>query len=463
MPSLSNHLGMQAAHKEIMKSKAVGPPNPALWWIQSAVPLVLVLATCAPAWWPVLCEKLRRLRLALTYENLRRSIQNNCREILGCASVLVVVLLGLMFGSGGHLASAEQLDALRSLSPHVVEMRKLWPVLLHPDSLVAIQQLLRGLGACLLVLNGAAESGGGAFTPALMQLAAASGMRLLLWSNTEDYQLEGPLAGKFALYCTAITFAAQIFAAFKAMRAASTTSWRAKRILGLQYVIQVVLCLWAAFMNHFTVGNSNVANVVFSAIEAADMSAAPIFTIAACVAASENAANVAGAMHFMTAAQVTGFWWYLDFIGAMENPNSTDPFVRALLIMKSKLQMSVHGDPFALMTAGHLIQLIAMLVSSLAPCLGGFFHNNCPKAAPRHVIEKLDLVSYSPDLFGDDEDSPCCAICLGEFEEGDQLRRLPCGHQQFHSCCVDHWLSKAGRCPLCVADVQPKDEAKKED
>jgi hypothetical protein len=397
----------------------------------------------------------------MTFENLRRGIQIYWREILGSVSVFAAVLLGLTFGAGGYLASEEELEELRSLSPHVVEMRKLWPVLLHPDSLIAMQQLLRGLGACLLVCNGSAQSGGGAFTPALMQLAAASGMRLMLWSNTSDYQPEGPLAGTFALYCTAITFVAQIFAAFKAMKAASTTSWRAKRILGLQYAIQVVLCLWAAFMNHFTVGQSTTANVVFSAIEAADMSAAPIFTIAACVAASENPASVAGAMHFMTAAQVTGFWWYLDFVGVLENPSSTDPFVRAMLIFKSKLQMSVHGDPFALMTAGHIIQLIAMLVSSLAPCVGGFFPNNCPKAAPRHVIEKLDLVDYSRDLF-EEEDTPICAICLGEFEEGDQLRRLPCGHQQFHSCCVDHWLSKAGRCPLCVADVQPQNEAKQD-
>lgn len=466
MPSLSNHLGMHAAgsvHNEMIKSKAAGPPNPALWWIQSAVPLVLVLATCAPAWWPWLCEKLRRLRSAMTRENLRIVFQDHWPEFLGFTSVVVVALLGLMFGSGGYLASHEELDKIRSLSPQVVEMRKLWPLLVHPDSLVLMQQLLRGLGACLLLYRGAAESGGGAFAPALMQLAAASGMRLILWSSTTDYQPEGPLAGRFGIFCTAITFVVQMLAACKAMHAASTTSWRSKRILGLQYVIQVVLCLWASFMNHFTVGQSTATNVVFSAIDAADMSAAPIFTIAACVAASENASSVAGAMHFMAAAQILGFQWYLDFVGVMENPNSTDPFVRALLIFKTKVQMSVHGDPFALMTAGHIIQLLAMLVSCLASWgfTTGFFHNNGPKAAPRHVIEKLDLVTYTPGLFGDD-DSPSCAICLGEFEEGDQLRRLPCQHQQFHSCCVDHWLAKAGRCPLCVADVQPSNEAKED-
>lgn len=466
MPSLSNHLGMHAAekaHKVLSnQNKAAGPPNPALWWIQSAVPLVLVLVTCAPAWWPVLCEKLCQLRAALSIENLRRVVRENWLEVLGFASVALAAFLGLLLGSGGHLAGHEELEAIRDIDPQLVEMRRLWPWLLHPDSLVVMQQLLRGLGALLLMYRGAAGSGGGAFAPALTQLAAASGMRLVLWSVTTDYQPEGPLAGKFAICCTAFTFVAQLFAAGKAMHAASTTSWRSKRILGLQYVIQVVLCIWAACMNHFTVGHTPVANIAFSAIDAADMSAAPIFTIAACVAASENAPSVAGAMHFMAVAQLLGFQWYLDFVGVLENPQSADPFVRALLMFKTKLQMSVSGDPFALMTAGHIIQLFAMLVSCLATWGFniGFFKSDRPKAAPKHVIESLDLVNYTRDLFGD-EDSPCCAICLGDFEDGDQLRKLPCQHQQFHSCCVDHWLAKAGRCPLCVADVQ--NETKKED
>lgn len=468
MPSLSNHLGTHAGSVQThfgSHSKAAEPPNPALWWVQSAVPMVLVLVTCAPAWLPVLCEMLCSLRAALSMANLRRIVRERWPEFLGFATVAFAVLLGLLLGPGGHLASEKDLEAQRVLDGNVaVEMRRLWPWLLHSDSLLLMQQLLRGLGACLLMYRGGAATGGGAFTPALMQLAAASGLRVLLWSSTSDYQPEGPLAGKFGICCAAFAFAAQIFAAFKAFQVATTTSWRSKRILGLQYVIQVVLCIWASCMNHFTVGSSSAADVAFSAIDAADMSAAPVFTIAACVAAAENTPSVVGAMHFMALAQILGFRWYLDFVGVMHNPNDTDAFVRALLVFKTKLQMSVYGDPFALMTAGHLIQLFAMLVSCLAS-LGfnmGFFNSNRPKAAPKHVIEKLDVVTYTSDLFQDDENA-CCAICLSEFEDGDQLRRLPCGHQQFHSCCVDHWLSKAGRCPLCVADIQEDKSTKKED
>ena len=48
-----------------------------------------------------------------------------------------------------------------------------------------------------------------------------------------------------------------------------------------------------------------------------------------------------------------------------------------------------------------------------------------------------------------------CAVCQCEWEEHDEVRVLPCGHQ-FHTCCIDRWLSKhKACCPLCKADVRP--------
>jgi hypothetical protein len=42
-----------------------------------------------------------------------------------------------------------------------------------------------------------------------------------------------------------------------------------------------------------------------------------------------------------------------------------------------------------------------------------------------------------------------CPICLEDFEEGDQLRGLSCGHY-FHLPCVDPWLTtKNAVCPMC--------------
>ncbi|CDY60265.1 BnaC05g49290D [Brassica napus] len=49
------------------------------------------------------------------------------------------------------------------------------------------------------------------------------------------------------------------------------------------------------------------------------------------------------------------------------------------------------------------------------------------------------------------EDAECC-ICLCAYEDGSELRELPCGHH-FHCACVDKWLYINATCPLCKYDI----------
>ncbi|XP_058763599.1 E3 ubiquitin-protein ligase At1g12760-like isoform X1 [Vicia villosa] len=50
-----------------------------------------------------------------------------------------------------------------------------------------------------------------------------------------------------------------------------------------------------------------------------------------------------------------------------------------------------------------------------------------------------------------DEDAECC-ICLSAYDDGVELRQLPCGHH-FHCGCVDKWLHINATCPLCKYDI----------
>ncbi|CAF1368122.1 unnamed protein product [Rotaria magnacalcarata] len=41
-----------------------------------------------------------------------------------------------------------------------------------------------------------------------------------------------------------------------------------------------------------------------------------------------------------------------------------------------------------------------------------------------------------------------CDICLNEYKPDDILRTIPCLHR-FHSKCIDKWLKKNSKCPMC--------------
>ncbi|CAK7325667.1 unnamed protein product [Dovyalis caffra] len=55
-------------------------------------------------------------------------------------------------------------------------------------------------------------------------------------------------------------------------------------------------------------------------------------------------------------------------------------------------------------------------------------------------------------LIGDDG---TCAICLSEFEEGEELRTLPLCLHSYHAACIDMWLYSHSNCPMCRTDATP--------
>jgi len=46
-----------------------------------------------------------------------------------------------------------------------------------------------------------------------------------------------------------------------------------------------------------------------------------------------------------------------------------------------------------------------------------------------------------------------CSICLSDFEEDEEVRRLPCFHP-FHRQCIDKWLERSKMCPIDNQRIQ---------
>lgn len=48
-----------------------------------------------------------------------------------------------------------------------------------------------------------------------------------------------------------------------------------------------------------------------------------------------------------------------------------------------------------------------------------------------------------------------CAVCLGEYEEGENYRTLPECNHSFHVPCINMWLYSHPTCPVCRASATP--------
>ncbi|KAF8027138.1 hypothetical protein BT93_E0146 [Corymbia citriodora subsp. variegata] len=69
------------------------------------------------------------------------------------------------------------------------------------------------------------------------------------------------------------------------------------------------------------------------------------------------------------------------------------------------------------------------------------------------LVAAIPTMKFDQKAFSSIEDAQC-SICLGEYQEGEELRIMPKCEHNFHLSCIDTWLRKRSTCPVCRLRLQ---------
>ncbi|XP_062105814.1 uncharacterized protein LOC133817337 [Humulus lupulus] len=83
------------------------------------------------------------------------------------------------------------------------------------------------------------------------------------------------------------------------------------------------------------------------------------------------------------------------------------------------------------------------------------FYNPVSKRLTTKVNLYYRDTPVNPKDLESDEDGKRCAICLDDFERGQEVMLTPCKHM-FHEDCIVPWAKSNGQCPVCRAVFGPK-------
>ena len=109
---------------------------------------------------------------------------------------------------------------------------------------------------------------------------------------------------------------------------------------------------------------------------------------------------------------------------------------RMLQQLPLELRLALHDDDFTADDYEDLLQLDECIVN---------------KGLDAHQISLLPTRRFSKSEL--DATERCC-ICLEKYKSHQNLKVLPCNHK-FHGKCIDKWLQKRARCPICMKDMKP--------
>uniref|UniRef100_A0A7S1MMS0 RING-type E3 ubiquitin transferase n=1 Tax=Alexandrium catenella TaxID=2925 RepID=A0A7S1MMS0_ALECA len=134
-----------------------------------------------------------------------------------------------------------------------------------------------------------------------------------------------------------------------------------------------------------------------------------------------------------------------------------------ITVVVCALRLDVEQTPFTQHLWRHCLLNFVSIVLHRILCVLLFYYlmtSDFKRGIPPDVLEnctkRLSFVKSMgknpEDLGGGDME---CSICFGPYADGEEIRKLTCGHH-FHQRCVDVWLLRhQNRCPLCLLVVGP--------
>jgi len=66
-------------------------------------------------------------------------------------------------------------------------------------------------------------------------------------------------------------------------------------------------------------------------------------------------------------------------------------------------------------------------------------------------INNFPIEKYAADTLDDEPET--CSLCVKDFKEKEELRKLSCRHR-FHKKCADDWLERLSICPNCKIELR---------
>lgn len=149
---------------------------------------------------------------------------------------------------------------------------------------------------------------------------------------------------------------------------------------------------------------------------------------------------------FWIAWNCTGIVWTFQSFNCVHSM----PTLYSICFILSVIHLILLGIPILLSCCTIPFLMLALL---LCPERVG---RRRPKGISLSKIKKLTTVKkFETDLIPQEDAN--CAICLSDYEVGEEIRYLPCAHH-FHSECILPWLKTNNSCPFCKKKIDASQE-----